>query len=146
MARVGAQPIGIGKGPAGVDPVSPYSPAPSLAVKAGVQYLGQNADYNELEADPIDVDMALSLAVPQGSVKHAPDLGNLLHTINPLGRPNEHEAVVDIVNRSNPLARRVTAGDVSITKIDSDSKGKQLRVQVTYKNPRRNSSKTVANS
>ena len=143
MARVGAQPIGIGKGPAGVDPVGPYSTAPSLAKFAEVQYLGQDADYNDVEADPIEVDVSLALAVQQGSVRHAPDLGNLLHTINPLGRPDENETVMDMVKRANPLARRLQNNDISIVSVESDSSTGQLRVSVGYRNLRRNPGKTV---
>jgi hypothetical protein len=142
-ARVGARPIGVGRGPAGVDPVSPYATAPTLAVKAGVQYLAQTADYNETEADPIDVDVALSLAYPQGSCKHAPDLGHRLHSINPLGQPDENQKARDLVNTSNPLARRIASGDVEIVTVETSHENDQLRVRVGYRNLRRNPNSTL---
>jgi hypothetical protein len=143
MTRVGAQIIGVGKSPAGIAPVSPYSTAPTKAIAAEVQYLGQSADYNEIPADPIDVDVALSLSIPRGSCRHAPDLGNLLHTISPLGQPDEQQRADEYVRTSNPLAQRIAAGDVTIRSVDTQHAESGLIVTVGYRNMRRNPNQTL---
>lgn len=138
MSSPGAPPIALGGSPAGIDPVAPYATPPTLSPVPAVQYLGQTHDYNAIPADPIDVDVALSLAVPQGSCRHAPLAGNLLHTINPLGRPDQHQTIVDMVNTSNPIARRLQAGDIAIVSVeDAVDQNGQLRVRVGYRNLRR---------
>ena len=141
--RVGANPIGVGKSPAGVERVGPYSTAPSLATVPAVEYLGQNYDYSEIPTDPIDVDVALAMSVRRKSIKHAPDCGNDLYTISPIGGPDEQQKALELTKRATPLDRRLAAGDIAILSVDTSHDNDQLRVRLRYRNLRTQKNRTA---
>jgi hypothetical protein len=85
---------------------------------------------------PVDEGMAISILVPQGSVKSSPATGNTFLAIRYLGAKNLAEQVRSAVTSANPLARLVAAGDATIVNIQHEIRNSRLWVSVDYVNNR----------
>lgn len=77
-----------------------------------------DANNNFAAVTPNEQGVVLSVAIKQGSIKSSPTTGSTLHEIVYLGSPNLGADITNRVMLSNPIARLVSDGAVSIDKID----------------------------
>lgn len=134
----GAGSYSAGSGFAGVDGVV-VGVTPKKTVVAAMRYEGSVKDW-QLDANnnfaavtPNEQAVVLSIAVKQGSVKSSPTTGNTLHEILYLGSQNLGSDITNRVMTSNPIARLVAAGSVSIEKIEYQATKIGLKVAVYFK-------------
>lgn len=93
-----------------------------------------NADGRYKSVHPVDQGVVLSVLSRQGSIKSSPTTGSTLHEVEYLGGPELASDVDDRVKRSNPLARYLKSGAVTLKRVDVESSGSRLFVVVYYVN------------
>lgn len=103
-----------------------------------MRYEGSTKDWSMVGSkfEPVTANeqaVVLSIAVKQGSVKSSPSTGCTLHEIKYLGSSSIATDVSDRVYNSNPLARLLAEGRVSIEKIDHQVSKYGLKVAVYFK-------------
>ncbi len=89
-------------------------------------------DNNFIGVTPNEQAVVLSMCIRQGSVKSSPETGNTLYQIEYLGSPNLGADITNRVMQSNPIARLVAEGSVSINKIDYQASRLGLKVAVYF--------------
>lgn len=120
---MGAGSARAGLGLSGADPVVPGSD-PSKTVVVAMRYEGSTQDWqldsnrNFAAVTPNEQGVVLSLAINQGDLKSSPTTGSTLRQIPYLGSPNLGADIANRVNTSNPIARLLSSGSISIDKID----------------------------
>lgn len=134
---MGAGSVGAGLGLSGVNPIIPGADPKKTRVRA-MRYEGSSKDW-QLDANnnfaavtPNEQGVVLSLAIRQGDIKSSPSTGNTLHQIAYLGSENLGSDISNRVLLSNPIARLLSAGSISIDKIDFSiiSKGSEKKLAV----------------
>lgn len=132
----GSYPGGIG--PFGADPVQTgYTSKPKQPV--AIRYEGVTRDWslddaaNYKAVTPVEQGVALSLCVKRGAIKSSPDTGNTLHEIVYIGGIDIAAEIKDRVLKSNPLARFISEGQASITKIIHEETPSGFKVAVFFK-------------
>jgi hypothetical protein len=112
---------------------------PKKTVVAAMRYEGSTKDW-ELDANrnfaavtPNEQAVVLSVCVRQGSIKASPDTGSTLHEILYLGQPNIGSDITNRIMSSNPIARLVAAGSVSIDKILYQTSKVGIKVAVYFR-------------
>jgi hypothetical protein len=134
---MGAGSARAGLGLSGVNPVIPGSDPTKTNVVA-MRYEGSTKDW-ELDANnnfaavtPNEQGVVLSMSINQGDIKSSPTTGNTIGQIEYLGATNLGQDVTNRVMTSNPIARLVAAGSVSIDKIDYKIVNKNKLAVVVY--------------
>jgi hypothetical protein len=108
-------------------------------VVAAMRYEGSvkgwelDANNNFAAVTPNEQGVVLSMAVRKGSIMSSPETGNTLHEILYFGSPNIESDITNRVMTSNPIARLVAAGSVSIERILYQVTKKCLKVAVYFK-------------
>jgi len=121
----------------GFDPIV-TGPATRLIGVAAMRYEGSTKDWeldeenNFVGVTPNEQAVVLSMCIKQGSIKSSPTTGNTLHQILYLGSPNLGADITNRVMLSNPIARLVADGSVSISKIAYLTGKMGLRVAVYF--------------
>jgi hypothetical protein len=119
-------------------PILPSGRRPSKP--AGLHYDGKTRDFTVNSSGqlngvhPVDEGMAMSIMVPRGSIKAAPNTGNDLHKIEYLGTPNLDEQVRACVYNAQPLKRFLEEDKIEIRTIVSTVKDSRLSVSISYVN------------
>lgn len=113
-------------------------PAKRRTLVAAMRYEGSTKDW-ELDQDnnfvgvtPNEQAVVLSMCVRQGSIKSSPTTGNTLGEILYLGSPNIEADITNRVMLSNPIARLVDSGSISIQRIAYLTGKFGLRVAVYF--------------
>lgn len=120
---MGAGSSRAGLGLSGVNPVIPGSD-PRKTVVAAMRYEGSiqdwelDSNFNFRAVTPNEQCVVLSLAVNQGEIRSSPTTGSTLRQIQYLGSDNLGQDITNRVLTSNPIARLLDAGSISIDKID----------------------------
>lgn len=127
-----------GSGLSGIDGVVVGTTSKKTIVPA-MRYEGSAKDWvldvngNFRAVSPNEQAVALSMSVKQGDIKSSPTTGNTLYQIEYLGSANIGADVTNRVMQSNPIARLVADGSISIDKVDYSTKGKKLAVAVYFR-------------
>ncbi len=112
---------------------------PKKTIVPAMRFEGSSRDWeldaknNFVAVTPNEQGVVLSMCVNQGDIKSSPTTGNTIGQIQYLGSPNLGADVTNRVMTSNPIARLVAAGAVSIEKIDYSTAGNKLAVVVYFR-------------
>lgn len=119
---MGAGDFAAGLGPAGFDPIESSTAVPAEAA-AALKYDASRKDFvqdddGRLEAvHPIDQQVALSVHLVQGTVSAVPSAGNTKRKVDSIGGKGFEADIRDRILTSNPLARLITNGDVTVAAV-----------------------------
>ena len=141
MSGAGSYPAGTG--PAGADPVQTSTQVKALLPTA-LRYDAPGQDWGQTvgldgatryrSVHPTDQGFALGMCIKQGTLKHSPKTGNMLHKIQYLGGKDLQQQVERCVRSANPIARLVADGSATIRRIEVETSGGRLAVACYFKN------------
>ena len=95
-----------------------------------------DADGRQVSAHPIDSGVQLAMFVQKGEIRSSPSTGNNLLKISDLTGDRRQSEVERIVRESQPIARYLADGSITLTRIDSEYRSGTgaLLVEIWYRN------------